>query len=282
MNIRKFLASTLVAAGMAVASAAQSAVVTNWYLDADGAGGAGGATHITSFLDIVGGAYIVLTPTGGANFTFEEWGAVRSTSHDFGLPYNATQTRELAALFDATGNGTFGGDATFTGGTLNLYSIPLGQWGSTTGIFGVDGMPIATFEVIGGGLQVNPDGTPIANGQVELIAKATFLAAGYFFFDAGLTMDMADVVNDPMGLLFGFATVNANQIPTDQLNTTFADEIFESTGLPGTWVNDPALGSFFVSNNGQFRLSVPEPGTVALMGIGLLGLGLVRRRRVQR
>ncbi len=279
MNIRKLLASSLVATGLVMSSAAQSAVLTNWYLDADGAGGAGSATNIISFLDIVGGAYITLTPTGGLSFDFEEWGAVRSTSHDFGLSYSGDQTAELAALFDATGSGTFGGSASFTGGTLHLYSIPLGQWGTTTGTFGVDGTPIATFEITGGGLQVNPDGTPIANGQVELVARAISMESGYFFFDAGLTQDMADLVNDPNGLLFGFATVNANQIPTDQLNTTFADEVFDYSGLPGTWVNDPAAGSFFVSNNGQFRLAVPEPGTVALIGIGLLGLGVARRRK---
>jgi hypothetical protein len=33
-------------------------------------------------------------------------------------------------------------------------------------------------------------------------------------------------------------------------------------------------GDFIISNNGQFRLSVPEPGSVALYGIGLLALGL--------
>ncbi|AUL99617.1 flocculation-associated PEP-CTERM protein PepA [Pseudothauera hydrothermalis] len=278
MNIRTLLASTLVASGLAMSSAAQSAVLTNWYLDADGAG-AGSATHITSFLDIVGGAYVTLTPTGGLNFDFEEWGAVRSTTHDFGLDYAANQTAILTALFEASGSGTFGGAATFTSGTLYLYSTPVGQWGSTIGTYGVDGMPIATFEIVGGGLQVNPDGTPTANGQIELTARATSMQSGYFFFDAGLTQDMADLVSDPEGLLMGFATVNANQIPNGQLNTTFANEIFQYSGLPGTWVNNPALGSFFVSNNGQFRLSVPEPGTVALIGIGLLGLGLVRRQK---
>lgn len=279
MNIRKLLASSLVATGLVMSSAAQSAVLTNWYLDADGAGGAGSATNVISFLDIVGGAYVTLTPTGGLSFDFEEWGAVRSTSHDFGLSYAANQTAELAALFEASGSGTFGGTATFTAGTLYLYSVPLGQWGGTAGTFGVDGTPIATFEIIGGGLQVNPDGTPIANGQVELVARATSMESGYFFFDAGLTQDMADLVNDPNGLLFGFATTNANQVPTEQLNTTFADEIFEYSSLLGDWVNDPDAGSFFVSNNGQFRLAVPEPGTVALIGIGLLGLGMAHRRK---
>jgi len=38
--------------------------------------------------------------------------------------------------------------------------------------------------------------------------------------------------------------------------------------------------NFFVSNNGQFKLAeVPEPGSLALFGIAMLGAGVAARKR---
>ena len=67
-------------------------------------------------------------------------------------------------------------------------------------------------------------------------------------------------------------------------------DIFDGPGLPST--PDPRLvdleiSSFFISTSdgaasGRISsvTSVPEPGTLALLGIGLLGMGLSRRKKV--
>ena len=50
----------------------------------------------------------------------------------------------------------------------------------------------------------------------------------------------------------------------------------------GTYSNVPG-SHFFVSNNGQFKLAqdVPEPGSLALFGMAILGAGLASRKRKQ-
>lgn len=271
----KFASSAIVAGALALPSAASASMFLNdWYLDVDGDGD---KVQVNEYLDFIGNSYIQLSPTGPNSFTFADNGFFRVVAADGGPGINDVSGagRDLTALFsNGAGTGAFSGGINFTGGTLDLFSDVNFDYGSTTGLYGANnGTKIGSFSLTDGSGVVDADGVP--NGQLTLIFQATELAAGYWFMPDGTT-DMSTMVDQ--GLLFGFVTTNASFVAAP--GTNLVNELGEMTG--GPVINDPALGSFVVSNNGQYRLqTVPEPSVLALLGLGMLGacVGMRARRR---
>jgi len=293
----KFLKKLACAAAVAVsfAGAANAEIVLNdWVFNPNG-GGFEAGQQIGEYLDINGNSFIQLTPTGARSFSFVEhavFNIVQADGNGRLFPVNYAGGN-ITATFEGFGNGTLGtgstnGSFSFSGGTIRMYQNPTNnQYGSTNGVYGANlGNLIAEFNVLaGGGGQVDASGSPIANGQVSVFAKAEAgdLAPGYFFRGNGDDLSMEDIMS--------FAFTNANPI-TNPGNTGTENLVSEVAcqyaGFTGAGCNGSAYANapgqyFFISNNGQFKLAeVPEPGSLALFGIAMLGAGVVSRKRAKK
>jgi hypothetical protein len=271
------------AVAMSVAGAANAEVVLNdWVFNPVGTGYDNGQ-EINEYLDVNGNAFIQLTPTGGTSFSFTEhavFNILQADSNGQSFPI-AFPGGNITATFEASGTGNFSGAFGFTGGTIRMYQNPTaGQYAGTEGFYGANlGNEIAVFDVLaGGGGRVDASGSPVNNGQVTVHARATSMDAGYFFRGNGDDLSMESI------LAFAFTNANTVGEPTNRLVDEVACQYAGYTGAGcngGSFSNTP--GSFFVSNNGQFKLAeVPEPGSLALFGIAMLGAGVVSRKRAKK
>jgi hypothetical protein len=282
MNFLK-KAACAAAVVMSLAGGANAAtVMNNWVFNPTGGGFATGQ-QINEYLDVNGNAFIELTGTGGSSFSFREHavfniGQADSNGDFFPISYPGGN---ISLMFEAFGTGTFGESFSFSGGTVRMYQNPTGgQYGTTAGIYGANlGNLIAEFDVMsGGGGTVDANGSPISNGRVTVLARAEAgdLAEGYFFRENGQDLAMEGVM--------AFAFTNANTVgnPTPTLVSELACEYagFTGAGCNGTTYANAPGQYILIGNNGQIKLAeVPEPGTLALFGVAMLGAGVVTRRR---
>jgi len=287
----KFLKKLTCAAALALSfananAAVNTAVLNDWVFNPNGGGFAQGQ-QINEYLDVNGNAFIQLTPTGTNSFSFVEHAVFNIVQADgnaklFSQNYAGGN---ISAVFQASGTGTFNGAFTFTGGTISIYQNTTNQYATTAGIYGANlGTKIASFNVLaGGGGLVDASGRPTSNGQVSVLASAEVgdLKEGYFFNSKGKDLSTESIMS--------FAFTNANNIAKPS-KTLVNELVCEFSGFTGngckkntTYANKP--GQYFLfSNNGQFKLAteVPEPGSLALFGIAMLGAGVVARKRANK
>jgi hypothetical protein len=287
----KFLNKLACAAAVALTFAGTAnagVVMNNWVLNPTGGGFAGGQT-IHEYLDVNGSSFIQLSGTpGSSSFTFTEHSVFNIPQADgnfklFPLNYPGGN---LTATFEATGTGTLNSGFTFSGGTIKIYQNPTAnQYGTTAGIYGANlGNLIGTFDVLaGGGGRVDQFGNPISNGQVTVNAKANTgdLASGYWFRGNGDDLSMESVL--------AFAFTNANPLQNANGTPNLVSEVacqfagYTGAGCDGTAYVDVNGNHFFLATNGEFKLAeVPEPGSLALFGIAMLGAGVVSRKRAKK
>ena len=282
--LKKIAFAAAIAMSFAGTASASTEVLTDWHFSPNGTGIAN-SEQVNEYLDITGNGFIQLSTVGApaGTFNFMEHGV-------FTLPFADNSGVQFASsfaggnisiMFEASGTGTFNGEFQFGGGTIKMYQNPTNnQYGTAVGIYGANqGNLIANFNVYGGGGKVDGTGAPLGNGDVSVFAKADFLKAGYFFNPNGTSMVSQDI--------FSFAFTGANGVSNPR--ATLVSELvcqFSAYAGPGcgggVYSNVPG-NHFIVSNSGSFKLAteVPEPGSLALFGLAILGAGFASRKRKQ-
>lgn len=274
MNAAKKALATIATTVALSTSFSANATLQNWYVDTDGAG-SNAAVLVNDYLDLVGQAYVKNTFTGPTQFSFNEYGKFTTATADGGsLLGGVDLSPALSSVFVGSGTGNIGGNLTFaTGGSLTVFS---------------GANQIASFQLVEGTAALNANNT-LPNGAVSLVFKATTLSAGYFYNSA--MVDLSNLLSQPGGIVLGFATTNAidlsrdrvvNGLPVDggvNVNSGLIAGYNAAFGTSLGTVNANQITDLYISNNGQFRMEVPEPAGLALVGVALLGLGASRRRR---
>lgn len=283
MKLRKLTTLVALASALGTGAASAGVVLNDWFFNPAGTG-VGTARQVSEYWDITGNAFIDLTNGPGTSFAFTEYGVFQSTGADGGAGWGSFG-REVTALLTATGVGNYASGFMFTGGTLSLYADSSFDYGTNSAgvapVYGANnGTLLATLSVTpGGGGAVDANGSPVSNGIVTLLSEFTYMAPNTWFMPNGSPMGLTDTI--------AFAFTNANPISSPTA-TAVKEIICEGAGATpgatncatGTGYANVAQDYVFVSNNGQFKLNtVPEPGSLALVGLGMLGLAFASRRK---
>ncbi|MEO7558964.1 MAG: flocculation-associated PEP-CTERM protein PepA, partial [Nitrosospira sp.] len=267
-KLNKILLATAVAAAFGVASTSAMAVVFPDFNVAEGSVPGSGVNNFTA--DKITGNYVqVISFDGAGNFAVSlRWNAGQFVADDgtnaLGTQLNSfgTDGYGLYALYTATGTFvTAGGVSTFTtnagSGNLSVYIDPNND---TTFTAPADGTTPWTTGMTGDPDFLIGTGTPSA-GQGTLNPNLSTCDPGINCGSFGTTSSFA--------LTAAGSAFFTSPVPF--YNVTFQSGQLNNFDVTGTQTINGSLDAIFST--------VPEPGSLALLGIGLLGLGMSNYRR---
>jgi hypothetical protein len=168
----------------------------------------------------------------------------------------------------------FHGDATGPDGAPNANFGPTVKASDNTGF--TDGEKILEIKITGGqGTNTFDSGLNFISGASVLYGEITYALQNFWWFDNGNNVPGAGDV-DFSSLLGAVVPLTLKTIidqNTDQvlLDTSIA-------GTPGPVGFGNALFSLSSSHDGSIQFEVPEPGTLFLIGLGLVAFPGIRRK----
>lgn len=290
----KFKATAL-AMALAVSGPASASIMfgDDWGFNPDGTGLAGAITPIDEM------TYLGISYTESTGFsagdTFQDVGRLAATSFQNDAAPIPAGTSGLGIDYELTATfrdwtGTYGptiaGNTGFTfdnGGTLNVFiDSNLDYTSFATAENGIAANPILSLSISDGEGNINFGNPGGVDGNINILFEVTDAEAGYWFLDMD---DDGTAETDITALLaligpgdppLVVALTDSNNNITDPSAAVAADFI-ASTGLG----NPTGPGDIYTLNDGSVTLAanvVPEPSTLGLLGLSLLGFGLVRRK----
>ncbi|OYW38007.1 MAG: hypothetical protein B7Z35_08255 [Hydrogenophilales bacterium 12-61-10] len=260
---KKIIASAIAALGLAASGSASAIVVGGVDF-----GAAGATTHIET-------STVAETFVNAPGQTLLGYGQINTVNGN--LFYSNGGLSRLYFVFDynVLTFDALTGAATFDNGNMNVYMLPTFNLLSQSSAANLTAIQ-------GGTLWATLSGHPENGGPYELAANGSLTGATISFTGSGLL----DMVSGPNGVLEfldsdgiddgagGFADIALTSSGNNAVLNNFDNTTGCTTGqaTPGQWC---------IAGSADLRglTTVPEPGVLALIGLGLLGMGVSLRKR---